>query len=54
MSMDSKKFVSDLNVRPELVGSPAALSPFLQFISSQRGLNNIGRYYSNVVVKSTF
>lgn len=36
--MNRKQFVSDLNVRPELVGSPATLSPFLQFISSQRGL----------------
>lgn len=48
--MDTERFVSDLNVRPELLGSPALLSSFLQFISSQRGLNNIGRYYSDVVV----
>ena len=48
--MDTERFVSDLNVRPELLGSPALLSSFLQFISSQRGLSNIGRYYSDVVV----
>lgn len=52
--MKREKFVSDLNVKPEVIGSPALISPFLQFISSQRGLNNIGRYYSDVVVKLTF
>lgn len=48
--MNTERFISDLNVHPALLGSPALLSSFLQFISSQRGLNNIGRYYSDVVV----
>ena len=36
--MKREEFVSDLTVRPEIVGTPAIMSSFLQFISSQRGL----------------
>ena len=36
--MDSKEFQSDLTVRPELLGSPALLTRFLQNTSSQRSL----------------
>ena len=34
--MTREDFVSDLNVRLELVGMPAFLSPFLHKISTQR------------------
>lgn len=44
--MNKEEFISDLNVKPELIGSPALLSPFLQQISSQRALmmsSNLGQ-----------
>ena len=36
--MNREKFISDLSVHPAMVGTPALISPMLQFISSQRGL----------------
>lgn len=36
--MNREEFISDLNVRPEVIGSPGVLSPLIQFVSSQRNL----------------